>query len=892
MRQKIYGNFRRTLRKLFRFGNLPAVVALVVSGIAIGYAEYQNREIFIQSQRTMVVDKIGLVRARIEGTINSNVQLVHGMASVIASEPYMTQERFSELASYLFTQPNQLLNIAAAPNLVVHLVYPYESNNTVIGLDYTKSADQRDAALRARDTGEIVLAGPVHLVQGGRGFIGRLPIFISDYKDEDYFWGILSAVIDAEELYADAGIFDLESELDIAISGRDGQDDESSVFFGDSTILSQSPVQARVSLPTGSWLVSAIPAGGWKTTPPNAFFMRVGMVILAGLVLIPIFLLGRLSDERRRRMLEQRRRETELARLSRRLELALATSRVGVWEMNITSGQLSWDERMMEIFGLDGAEAVIDYPEWTARVHPDDFARAEREFNASIRSGERYISNYRIITPNGDIRHVRAIGAIYQEHGASPRMVGVTWDVTPDVRLSQDLMRAKTQAEAKNLELETTKARIEHNALHDPLTGLPNRRYLDDMLVAQCGDRNGLGQAAAILHVDLDRFKQINDTLGHAAGDAMLVHASKVLLSSVRGSDFVARIGGDEFVIVCMGEKSDDELRGMAERIINEMRKPVVYEGQECRFGVSIGIASGSLDSENPKELLINADIALYRAKGMGRSRAEFFSRELQAEIVSTKRTADDILSGLDDHQFLPFYQPQVDPETLEVIGMEALARWAHPKRGILAPDSFMSIAEDLNVVATIDQVILEQALVQRAKWMAKGVSVPRISVNVSARRLADENLIATLKALKIEPGTVSFELIESIYLDESDATMAWNIDQIKDMGIDIEIDDFGTGYASIVSLLSLRPTRLKIDRQLIAPIVQSQAQRALVASIIDIGSSLGIEVIAEGVETMEHAEMLALMGCAGLQGYAFAKPMAADDLTAFLKKGRTRKVS
>src|SRR5690606_23881217 len=475
------------------------------------------------------------------------------------------------------------------------------------------------------------------------------------------------------------------------------------------------------------------------------------------------------------------------------------------------------------------------------------------------------------------------IGTIYQDPGMSPRIVGVNWDVTADAKLSEALFRAKTQAEAKNFELETAKARIEHNAMHDPLTGLPNRRYLDHLLEMHTKRSVRSGGHVSILHIDLDRFKQINDTLGHAAGDAMLVHASEVLKASVRPTDFVARIGGDEFVILCIGEKSDGDLRVMAERIIAAMRKPVSYQGHECRFGVSIGIAGGDVLHAAPRQLLVNADIALYRAKREGRNRAEFFSEQLQAEIVTAKRVADDLLAALENDEFVAFYQPQVDARTLDIVGMEALARWRHPIKGLLAPDRFMAIAEELNVVANIDRLILEQALAPHRERQAAGPDVPRVSVNVPARRRGGERLIDTLKALDIAPGTVSFELVESIYLDERDSLVSWNIDQIKDLGIDIEIDDFGTGYASIVSLLQLRPNRLKIDRQLVMPITESAEQRRLVASIVEIGASLGIEAIAEGVETHAHAAILAEMGCAALQGYAIARPMAGEAMTAFI---------
>ena len=877
-------------RVLVRASNIPTLIALVVIAIAVLYADNQNRAIYEQGQRTMVLDKVGMVRAQLEGKVASNLQLVHGLVTVLASEPDMGQERFSALASYLFAQNNQLLNIAAAPDLVVRMVYPLAGNEAALGLDYTANAEQRDATLKARDTRDIILAGPVHLVQGGRGFIGRFPVYYTDERGAERFWGIVSAVIDADRLYDESGVTGLGNEIAIAISGRDGETANDAVFYGDPATLAADPVLAEVLLPSGRWTIAAVPRGGWGANPPNAAMLRLGMALAAMLILVPIILLGRLNEERRRRMIEQRRRETDLSRVSRRLELALATSRMGVWEMNVATGAVSWDERMNELYGYPQDGGPRDYTHWRNGLHPDDLERAERDFNESIRSGMQYVSNFRIVSTGGEERHIRAIGTVYQDQGASPRIVGVNWDVTPDAKLSAALIKAKTQAEAKNFELETAKARIEHNAMHDPLTGLPNRRYLDHILEMHTKRSVRTGGHVSILHIDLDRFKQINDTLGHAAGDAMLVHASEVLKGSVRPTDFVARIGGDEFVILCIGEKSDTDLKAMAERIIAAMRRPVSYQGHECRFGVSIGIAGGDVLHAAPRQLLVNADIALYRAKREGRNRAEFFSEELQAEIVTAKQVADDLLAALENDEFVAFYQPQVDAKTLDIVGMEALARWRHPIKGLLTPDQFMDIAEDLNVVANIDRLILEQALAQHRQWQAAGLEVPRVSVNVSARRLGDETLIDTLKALDIAPGTVSFELIESIYLDERDTLVSWNIDQIKELGIDIEIDDFGTGYASIVSLLQLRPTRLKIDRQLVQPITVSAEQRRLVASIVEIGASLGIEAIAEGVETREHAAMLAEMGCAALQGYSIARPMAGEDVADFVAGQRWRK--
>ncbi len=316
-----------------------------------------------------------------------------------------------------------------------------------------------------------------------------------------------------------------------------------------------------------------------------------------------------------------------------------------------------------------------------------------------------------------------------------------------------------------------------------------------------------------------------------------------------------------------------------------------MHEAHECRLGMSIGIAGAFGNAVDRKRLLVNADLALYRAKSLGRNRFEFYTAALQAEILNAKQTADSIVRGLERGEFIPYYQLQFDARSYEVVGVEALARWRHPTRGVVAPAEFIAMAEELTVIGAIDRAVLEQALAQFRRWRDLGLRVPRFSVNVSLRRLHDEGLLQGLRDLHIEPGVLSFELVETIYLDERDDRFSRTIDQIKALGIDIEIDDFGTGYASIVSLTKLKPRRLKIDRQLVTPIVHSDAQRRLVQSIVDIGRSLDIEIVAEGVETMEHARLLRELGCDILQGYAFAKPMAGEDLERFMS-ARTRLIA
>lgn len=506
---------------------------------------------------------------------------------------------------------------------------------------------------------------------------------------------------------------------------------------------------------------------------------------------------------------------------------------------------------------------------------------------------------------NGEVRYVSTSGKpLFDVEGRFCGYRGVGRDLTAQQQIRDQLIQANRQLntankaksdamaslkeanallEDQNEEMARVEEEIRHKALHDPLTGVGNRRFLDACLAdsaAHCRESNNwLG----ILHVDLDRFKQINDTMGHAAGDAVLAHVAEVLENTVGPEDFVARVGGDEFVVVRTTSADQGELGVLAQQLIEKLGRPFQFQGRECWFGASVGIAVMRGEDIVSDELLMNADIALYRAKNQGRGCYQYFSNEVQQEILRHKVIADGIRAGLAREEFVPWYQPQVCSTTRKILGFEALARWYHPEKGVRPPAAFLDVAEDLNAVPIIDRMILEQSLSDLADWDAQGFVVPKLSVNVSARRLLDPDLHDTLARLSLPRGRLAFELLESVFLDDMEEAMVWNIDRLKEMGVDIQLDDFGSGHASIVSLVKLAPDAIKIDRQMTAGITLDTTRRDIVGSIIGIGKTLGVSVIAEGVETEDQAGILAEMGCDALQGYLFAKPMPAADVGEFV---------
>ena len=859
---------------------LPALALTVAVGIAVVFVDRQKNTLEEEYLRSYVTRQLALLRSGLEGRIRGDVKLVQGFVAALSTEPDMSQERFDDLARRTFDDDSQLRNLALAPNFVVTRVFPLEGNEETLGLDYNRNEAQRAAAMRVRDSGKLVLTGPVDLVQGGRGLIARYPVYRDGPNGSRLFWGIASAVIDLDRLLERSGLTKPDLPLRLAIATQAPSGVLKSVFLGDMSLFSNDPVHMSIDLGHERWLLAATPKSGWVLPAGTQWVFRSLLTLLAALIVTPLYWAGYLMQERQQHIATLQDREDRLEVLSQRLELALEVSRIGVWEYDVATDNLYWDTRMRTLYGVSADKAVCTYHDWKSALHPEDLAEAERVFTASIEDESEYRTGFRVVAPDGTIRHIRAHGMTYRIPSGTKRIIGANWDITADVELQEELRQAQRRAEMQNLELEDARKAMEHNSLHDALTGLPNRRYLDQKL----SESRAADGPLTLLHIDLDRFKEINDTLGHAAGDEILKQTAGVLRGAIGKSDFVARIGGDEFVLLSTEERPADHFISLAERLVHLMSAPIMLDGHECRIGASVGVAMRAATDETAEQLLVNADLALYEAKRRGRNRVEYFNDALRLNSIQTKRTSDEILRGIERGEFIAFYQPQFDAKSLEIVGVEALARWNHPERGLLAPDAFLSIAESLNAVPAIDEAILDHALFQFIRWDAAGLSIPKISVNVSCQRLRDERLIAKLKAMDIRPGTVSFELLESISFDSADDGLRSAIDEIKALGIEIEIDDFGTGYASIVSLLELSPRRLKIDRRLVMPILGSSSQQQLVRSIIEIGRARNIEIVAEGVETMTHAAMLRDLGCHALQGYALARPMSAEAFLAFAK--------
>lgn len=460
-------------------------------------------------------------------------------------------------------------------------------------------------------------------------------------------------------------------------------------------------------------------------------------------------------------------------------------------------------------------------------------------------------------------------------------LVGFAKDRRDRKSVHEKLEDANARLQKRNHEPNLAKEAIEAVALEDALTGLPNRRHMEKVAQSIIDEATQSECPVALLHIDLDHFKEINDRLGHAAGDSVLKHLADCLKDLIEKGDFAARIGGDEFVAMIHERSKHGDWHDFVEKLFDHLNEPLFIDNHECKIDVSVGISLIANEQITASQMLSNADIALYRAKKLGRNRVELYCNEIRREAEAQRDLHEQILSSLEQGHFVPHFQPQFDAKTLKLVGIEALARWQHPTRGLLLPSAFLAAAEALGCVDQIDHMILEKSVETVKDWERLGLYVPRLAVNVSGRRLSNPRLAESVKHLCKTQCQLSFELVETIFLDETSKHVRKNLRELRRLGVQIEIDDFGTGHASIAGLMNIRPKRLKIDRQLIGNVEKNSTISDLVSAIVDIARTLNVEVVAEGIETPEQIEKLSNIGCQVLQGFGLGRPMAADAFVA-----------
>ncbi len=423
-------------------------------------------------------------------------------------------------------------------------------------------------------------------------------------------------------------------------------------------------------------------------------------------------------------------------------------------------------------------------------------------------------------------------------------------------------------------------------ALNDSLTGLPNRNLFHHRLEEAFRVAARLDRTVALMLLDLDQFKRVNDTFGHPTGDALLKKVARRIKSSVRQIDTVARLGGDEFAVIINNLENTDSINVFATRIIKSLSKPFTIDGDAVHTGTSVGISFYPFDGTDPEQLIRNADLALYRAKAEGRNTYHLYEEAMYAEVRARNILQEDMRRALDQGEFLLHYQPQLSIVEWRIVGAEALIRWRHPERGMVPPDEFIPATESSGFVVPIGTWALWTACTQNKAWQDAGLPPFRVAVNISPRHFQGEDLVRTVEKILTETGLdpwwLDLEITEGIAMDDANHVID-KLARLSDLGINLTIDDFGTGYSSLTYLKRFPVHKLKVDRSFVKNLTTDPDDAAITEAVIKLGHSLNLKVIAEGIESEEQLAYLRSMGCEEFQGYHFCRPLPADDFARWV---------
>jgi len=576
----------------------------------------------------------------------------------------------------------------------------------------------------------------------------------------------------------------------------------------------------------------------------------------------------------------------DLKRNHRRLSNAQRIGEMGDWVWDVRQDRIVPSDEAWRIFGHDAARETLHGDSLFAAIHPEDADRVRHACERAIAGGDAFAIEHRIVRGDGTFRYVHQQVEVIErdESGRATHLAGAVHDIT----------RRKDAEE-----------QIRRLAYYDTLTGLPNRLLFIEQLQKSIAFAERHAQQMAIMFIDLDNFKRVNDTLGHAAGDELLRVVSGRLAGSLRACDTVsrgasgeleawsiARLGGDEFIVMLNGVGHAADAAGVARRLVGAMTEPLTVQGTELFVGGSIGVALYPDDGTDIDTLMMNADTAMYRAKEEGRGGFQFYDRSMNARALERLNMETQLRLALERREFELHYQPKVDLRTGRISGAEALIRWQHPQRGLVHPREFISLAEAIGLIVPIGEWALVEVCRQVAAWRGAGVCTVPVAVNLAASHLRERNLptlvTRALQAHGLAPSSLEIEVTESVLMSDPERSVE-NARQLREIGVRLWIDDFGTGYSSLSYLKRLPIAGLKIDRSFVADLATDPDDAGIITAIIAMAHTLNLRVVAEGVETEAQRHFLQAHGCDEFQGFLVSCPVPATMFAALMEEQGSR---
>jgi diguanylate cyclase (GGDEF)-like protein/PAS domain S-box-containing protein len=603
----------------------------------------------------------------------------------------------------------------------------------------------------------------------------------------------------------------------------------------------------------------------WRQVRSQAGIIT-GFLLLLGTLIVLI--VRRIEQRIERYAADLQHTNADLQHFTNVAEEAQELAHLGNWEWSLGDDMLEWSEEIYRIFGLTPDTFEATHEAFLERLHPDDRPKMVQAIHEAFTAKKPFELNCRVLLPDQTTRYVYIRAQPdSNEGGEIVRLFGTLQDIT---------------------ELKESEAALDRLAHHDPLTGLPNRLLLTARAQHALDQAGRKGHQVAILFLDLDRFKYINDTLGHPAGDLLLQQVAERLLECVRKGDTVSRLGGDEFTLVLEDLENASYASLVAGKILAALSRKFSLHGHDVFVTGSIGITLFPVDGEDVMNLFKNADSALYRAKEQGRDNYQYYTEALTRAAEERLQLEHELRHALEHDELRLHYQPQVDSRQGTITGMEALVRWQHPQRGLLSPASFISLAEETGLIVPLGEWVLRTACAQNKAWIDAGVSTVPVAVNLSPNQFRqkdlDKMIAGVLEETGLPPAYLELEITESLAMFDVEASIQL-LRRLKDIGVSFSIDDFGTGYSSLSYLKRFPIDKIKIDQSFVRNITTDPDDAAISQAIISLAHSLKLKVIAEGVELAEQREFLGTRLCDELQGYLFSRPVPGEAMTNILRE-------
>ena len=848
-------------KRLFRgLHHLSWLLLIVVAGGAHWYLEsfLQNRA--EREMRLKIYQQLSVIRADIEGIMINSLSLLSGLSAHIASEPDLSREDFNRFTALIFERGEYNINYAAAPDMVIKFIYPLEGNEQAVGLNYLEHPEQRQDAVFARDKQKMVVTDPISLVQGGTAVIARAPVFYRDAQTgTSRFWGLVSSPIDIESVFHDSGLFNRD-ELAIGIRSQAVSGKVNKQVVGDGVVFSQQPVLLDLNIGDKVWQLAAIPAKDDWQSLAMIWPVRVASVVILVSMLLMLYLLYRRNQEKLHYLHSLQFRETLLQDVG-------SIARIGAWEYDCASGLRFWSHALYRIFQLPESASAPSKQQEYSMFAPDVRQTLERAMKKAEEQGEGFDLELPLLRASSESCWVRYIGNPVVVNGQVSSVRGAVQDITQMKQAEQTIIR---------------------QANYDALTNLPNRNLFDEQLAHHIVYCERSGEKFVLLFLDLDQFKSVNDSLGHAVGDELLIGVAQRLNSCVRKSDFLSRRSGDEFTLLITQLESYTAAEQIARGLLERLSTPFSIQEKEIHTSASIGLTIYPDDGSSASQLLKNADQAMYAAKEKGRNRFSYFTEKMQQASDQRLQLHTQLIGAIGRDEIEVFYQPIIELESGRICKCEALVRWNHPQQGYISPVEFIPIAEEFGLISKIGQFVMDRACNDIAYLNQQLGCNINLALNKSVREFengleAETSWIDSLMGKALFPN-ITIEITESLLMG-GDLSIKSRLEQLQSKGVKIAIDDFGTGYSCLSYLKRFPIDLIKLDRSFVHDIDQDRDAQVLAEAILAMASSLSMDVVAEGVETEMQQQILLNNHCRYVQGYLYSAPLPIAQFRELVEK-------